>query len=162
MRGHEEAAVQILGDALSAHQMARLYGAADGYVSASMAEAFQLPLAEAAAAGLPVVVPSGGAAEEVVDPASAVFVDAVLKPRAKEGFLIDPDRGSLAAALLRVLRDDELREKASLRGPLWVANKLSLAGSVDMLLSVVLDPRYGGAPTGDECEAGGRERNRLD
>ena len=145
LRGQEEVDVQIVGDPLSSLEMARLYAASDGYVSASMAEAFQLPLAEASAAGLPVIVPSGGAAEEVVDPASAVFVDAVLKPRATDkGFLIQPERSSLTAAMLRVLHDKELRERASARGPLWVANRLLLSASVDELLSVVTDPRYVG------------------
>ena len=73
--------LEVVGEDLSSAGMAALYRASDAYVTASMAEAFQLPLAEATAAGLPVIAPAGGAAEEVVEPSTALLVASTTRER---------------------------------------------------------------------------------
>lgn len=109
-----EVEVHLLGHTISASQMDRLYNAADAYVSASLAEAFNLPLAEATAAGLVVIAPSGGAAEEVADSGSALFVASTLRRRtSKEGFVIQPEEGGVVEAMRRAMEEETIRAKVS-------------------------------------------------
>lgn len=56
----------------------QLYAIADVYVTASASEGFGLPVAEAAAAGLLVICPAGGAAEEITDPDFTMYVESTL------------------------------------------------------------------------------------
>ena len=135
--------VQVIGDDLPAVEMAALYRGADAYVSASMAEGFQMPLAEATAAGLPVIVPIGGAAEEVIDPGSAVLVPAATVPRVKaDGILIQVEEQELAKALDAVLHGTSAHaQRAPTRGPLWAARHLSMQHSTVRLLAEVMARR---------------------
>ena len=105
-----------------------------------MAEAFQMPLAEATAAGLPVIAPAGGAAEEVVDPSAAVFVAATIEPRSiQPGVLIRADTEALVGALEAVLTNtSQPAWRAPSRGPLWAARKLSMAHAADAVLAEVM------------------------
>ncbi|KAL1526232.1 hypothetical protein AB1Y20_014955 [Prymnesium parvum] len=145
IRDHDGIDVHVVGDRLTVDLMARLYAAADTYVSASQAEAFQIPLIEAAAAGLPLIVPSGGAAEEVANFETTVFVASILRPRPNaEGFLVQPEQASLAKAMLRAVNDMDLRSKAQQRNPRWVASYFSHTNAADSLLGVLVDPRFGG------------------
>ena len=146
--------VQLIGDDLDAEGMAALYLAADGYASASMAEAFQMPLAEATAAGLPVIVPAGGAAEEVCDPVSATFVPSAVFERISKkeggggggGVLIRVDEDALTEALTRLLLGQNAGKSGSpkasdapaVRGPLWAKEHLSLRHSADKVLAAVM------------------------
>ena len=132
--------VQLLGDELSTREMAALFFAADAYVSASMAEAFQIPLAEATAAGLPVIAPAGGATEEVVDPISAVLVPSVVVPRARRqpSSLIRVDVELLSHAMQSVVTNTSRpAHSARKRGPMWASRMLSIEYSADMVLAEV-------------------------
>ncbi len=57
------AAISLVPGALDLAQLRELYGAADAYVSPYRAEGFNLPVLEAIAAGLPVIVTEGGATD---------------------------------------------------------------------------------------------------
>ena len=132
----------------------------------SMPLSVAVPLAEATAAGLPVIAPAGGAAEEVVDPVSAVLVASSMRERARgaggtrgTGAVIDVDQEALAAAievLMRSSNDDDrsaaeaqaqamygeatgsrFREAAK-RGPLWAEQRLSMRHSADRVLAAVM------------------------
>ena len=67
-----------LGGELSRRALADLYRCADVYVTASKAEGFGLPLLEAAAVGLTIVVPAGAAAEEITEPSFTRYVESRL------------------------------------------------------------------------------------
>lgn len=60
-------AVQVVPGNLDQDSMRLLYGVADCYVSPYRAEGFNLPVLEAIACGLPVVVTDGGATDDFVD-----------------------------------------------------------------------------------------------
>lgn len=78
------------------------YEAADMLVYPSLYEGFGLPVVEAMATGLPVITSTRGALPEVAG-------DAAL--------LVDPlDEVALAAAIVRLASDDELRRQLSTRG----------------------------------------------
>lgn len=83
-------------DYLDAQLIPRLLRTAAVVISTSTYEGFGLPILEAMAAGTPVVAVRSGVAEEVCGEA---------------GLIVPNDPESLAAAVTRVLDDDELREQ---------------------------------------------------
>ena len=109
-----------------------------------MAEAFQMPLAEATAVGLPVILPCGGAAEEFVDMASAVFVASVTKPRSSSvgGVLIHVDGAALANALETVMQNTSHKGgSAADHGPNWASRFLTMGRSADAVLAEITRQR---------------------
>lgn len=80
-----------------------LFAGATAFVFPSLYEGFGLPVLEAMAAGLPVATGDRGSLKEVAGDAALLF---------------DPtDEGALAAALRRLLRDEELRARLAAAGP---------------------------------------------
>ena len=151
-----ESWVELIGDDLPRDRLVALYRAADAYVSASMAEAFQMPLAEAMAAGMPVVAPAGGPAEEFLDGESAVLVPSattpwggrqapsahVASPGRSRGVVVAVDGPLLSAALEDVLTNRSRRAaRAWSRGPLWTSNLLTMEMSADAVLAEVMNRR---------------------
>src|SRR4029078_12894490 len=58
--------LRYMGAQLSFADMARIYHAADCYVSPYMAEGFNFPVLESAACGLPVICTGGGSTDDFV------------------------------------------------------------------------------------------------
>ena len=84
----------VVGD-----ELATLYASADAFVFLSETETFGNVVVEAQAAGLPVVVSARGAAAELVSDGTT-------------GLHVDPlDRDQIRRALVRLLRDGELRRR---------------------------------------------------
>jgi UDP-glucose:(heptosyl)LPS alpha-1,3-glucosyltransferase len=108
------------------------YGAADCYVAPSLEDAFALPVAEAMACGLPVIVSSqAGASEIVTDGADALI-------------LKDPrDAGELARLIRRVYEDSDLRARLAASAPrtarsyTWERN----AAAIDTIFRELLGSR---------------------
>lgn len=127
-------------------------------MTAASSEGFGLPLLEAAAAGLAVVAPMGGAAEEILSPTFARYVPSAVQQAhphpttsGTQGVLpgFDPlavnvrvQPADLAAAMLSVALDAAFRNKAATAGPAHVAGKFSLAAAADVLLGVLQDNRW--------------------
>jgi glycosyltransferase involved in cell wall biosynthesis len=63
--------------AMGFSSMRELYNAADCYLSPYMAEGFNMPVLEAQACGIPVIVPKFGPTDEFIHPECAVWVDSV-------------------------------------------------------------------------------------
>jgi glycosyltransferase involved in cell wall biosynthesis len=106
-------------DTMSDEQMAALYRSADALVMPYRGEGFGLPIAEAMASGLPVVVTGYGACLDFCTAETAYLVpatvvplhDAALPPSPIGYFWAEADRAALAAAMRRVVRTpDEARE----------------------------------------------------
>jgi glycosyltransferase involved in cell wall biosynthesis len=99
-----EGAVRFVSG-ISDDELAELYGSAEVAVVPSLYEGFSLPAIEAMASGVPLVATTGGALPEV---AGTDGVTAVL---------VEPNNpGALAAGLLRVLGDTELRARIGAAG----------------------------------------------
>ncbi len=99
-------------------QLRKLYDEAVLLVLPSLDEGFGIPALEAMTVGVPVIAAARGALPEVVGDA---------------GLLVDPlDVSALAAALDRVLRDDQLRDRLSVAGGAQ-ARRFSWRASADAL-----------------------------
>jgi glycosyltransferase involved in cell wall biosynthesis len=94
--------------------LAELYSAADVVVVPSWAEPFGLVIAEAMAAGRPIVASNAGAIPELI-------VDNV------SGLLVPPrDVTALAAGVLRLLQDRELRDRLGTAGRQQVRERFTI------------------------------------
>ncbi len=92
---------------LDDHEMAALFGLADCYVHPARGEGFGLPVAEAMAAGVPVISVAWGGLADIVSEETAVTIPFTLMPSeshlAIEGSeWAEPDEGALAAELARM------------------------------------------------------------
>ncbi|MFH1003815.1 MAG: glycosyltransferase family 4 protein [Chloroflexota bacterium] len=95
-------------DALPAY-----YAAADVYATATLWEGFNLPLVEAQACGTPVVAFRLGPHPEVV-------------ADGETGYLVPPeDTGALAEAIIRLLKDDKLRQEMGQRAARMVTGRFA-------------------------------------
>ena len=111
--------IELVEEDLSASQMAELYRACDALVLPYRGEGFGLPIAEAMACGLPVVVPDGGACLDFCDEEVAWMVPARQVPIAPSewtpsnagSWWLEPSRSGLSAALAEVVAKPELRAR---------------------------------------------------
>ena len=116
----EVAEVRVLGY-LSDEDLRAQYGQADMLVYPSIYEGFGLPVVEAMASGLPVVTTTGGALPEVAGDAATI---------------VDPlDVSAIAAAILQLADDTELRRARSLAGRARAAS-FSWSDAADKLVAV--------------------------
>lgn len=97
-------AVRFLGAVEDTRELRREYASASVFCLPSRQEGFGIVFLEAMAAGLPIVAGRAGAVPEVV-------------PDGEVGRLVAPtDREALAGALVRLLRDSEVRREMARRG----------------------------------------------
>ncbi len=113
--------ITYLGATAPMAEIARLYQAADTYVSAYRAEGFNLPVLEAAACGTAVICTRGGPTDEFTDPSFAKRITSrlVVEPGAGRRELA-PSVEHLTALMEEAIRDDGFRAGARLAGPAFV------------------------------------------
>lgn len=106
-------AIEIIDEDLTPQQLAALYRSCDVLVHPYRGEGFALPVAEAMASGLPVVVTEHGATSDFCDAEDAYLIPAELVPLPQSGFgptsgsyfWAEPDREALTALLREVVAD---------------------------------------------------------
>jgi glycosyltransferase involved in cell wall biosynthesis len=111
--------MHYVGDALSMRQMAELYRSADALVAPYRAEAFNLPVLEASACGIPVICTKHGPTDDFMRDDFALFIDSVLTPykgRTFSGLQLGPSLDHLIELMLRVMDDENWRNNASRMG----------------------------------------------
>jgi glycosyltransferase involved in cell wall biosynthesis len=145
-----------IGGVLSRKTVGELFRAADVYVTASRSEGFGLPIAEAAASGLAVIAPAGGAVEEITDPSFTKYVESQIKEQPQEshddGMSVMTNNGDcvtikasmshLVSTLEHVTKDQKFRQKASVFARNYALRYLSLEHSTDVLLGVLQDDQW--------------------
>ena len=118
------AAVELIDAELTDDQVAMLYRSCDLLVHPYRGEGFGLPIAEAMASGLPVVVTGYGACLDFRREDNALFVPSTLTPielpeagRSSIGYWwAEPDVAALGRLLARVVGDPALLEGLGQRG----------------------------------------------
>jgi glycosyltransferase involved in cell wall biosynthesis len=106
-------------ETFGAAAMAQLYRSCDALVAPYRAEGFGLPILEAMACGLPVIVPAGGASDDFADDGCAIRIPAarVPSPRnvglelVRDAWVLEPDLTALEQAMLRLAGDPALRAR---------------------------------------------------
>lgn len=119
----------LTGD-LSEQEMARLYRSCHCLVHPYRGEGFGLPVAEAAACGLPAILSVGGAADDFVPQESAFFVTtrrAAVRLEAfdVDGWVLEPEVKSVAELMRWVFTKEEERRSKAKRLSAHVRNNFS-------------------------------------
>ncbi len=133
--------VTYIGEAFSHREMARLYQAADAYVSPYRAEGFNMPVLEAAASGLPVICTAGGSTDDFVTDAFARRIQSVketIEVEGQVGSRLNPSTEHLTALMLASLEDASWRDQAAQAGPSHVRAHYTWAGVADTLVQELL------------------------
>jgi glycosyltransferase involved in cell wall biosynthesis len=125
--------IELLADELSPESMAALYRSCDALVHPYRGEGFGMPIAEAMATGLPVVVTGHGAALDFCDTETAFLVPATVVPMLEDGmppsatgyWWAEPERSALAGILRRVLDQPDVARAVGRRGRERVLARLS-------------------------------------
>jgi glycosyltransferase involved in cell wall biosynthesis len=134
------ARVNYFGQPLGCETMARLYQAADAYVSPYLAEGFNLPVLEAMACGLPVLCTAGGPTDDFVDASFALRIESDLSPFRlweEEVLALVPREDHLAGLMERITEDEPFRLQAREAGPAWARERYTWSRVVDRLLEVL-------------------------
>ncbi len=133
-----------LGQPLSFVAMARLYQAADAYLTPYLAEGFNLPALEAAACGLPVICTRGGPTDDFAHPQFFLGVDSRLQKKClsptETNYFLVPELDHLIQRMEQVIGDETLRRQARRLLPDWVRERFGWASVVRKLLGVLLSP----------------------
>ncbi|WP_293212273.1 MULTISPECIES: glycosyltransferase family 4 protein [unclassified Microcoleus] len=128
------------GSQLSFAQIAEIYQAADVYVSAYLAEGFNLPVLEAVACGLPVICTEGGPTDDFTRSDFALRIESKLTAVVIEGetlFMLAPEWEHLTDLMQRAIEQPGIAARARVADPGFVADNFSWGRSVDRLLEVM-------------------------
>jgi glycosyltransferase involved in cell wall biosynthesis len=118
-------------------QMARLYAAADVYVSPYRAEGFNLPVLEAAACGVPVICTGGGATDDfVIDDFARKIRSQKISTwlNGEEIFGLEPSEEHLRELMIAVGQDGAWRQHAGEAAAVHVKSKFTWDHAVNALM----------------------------
>jgi glycosyltransferase involved in cell wall biosynthesis len=115
--------VRYIGDNLSRADLAMLYRASDVYVSPYRGEGFNLPVLEAMACGVPVIVTRGGSTDDFCPDRLCLRVESQRRASDQGGYFLEPDIDSLIACMQSVAQDASFRQRVAIEGPRWVAER---------------------------------------
>lgn len=133
------ASVIYCGEDLSNSAMSRLYRASDAYVSPYLAEAFNMPVLEAMASGLPVIVTKGGPTDDFCRNEFSLKIESRLVAHAEDpGKHLEPDIDCLVGHMARVVEDGRFREAAARAAPACAATGYSWRAVTDRLAELLV------------------------
>ncbi len=155
-RRRVEPRLVYLGETLSSEQTAALYQAADAYVAPYRAEAFNLPVLEAAGCGLPVICTAGGPTDEFTDESFALRIRSDLRPALQMKDIpgaveLVPDAGHLAEQMRRLLAEPQTLARCRDSGSAFVTARFTWKHAADQLLALLGDehaPAWRARPIG--------------
>jgi glycosyltransferase involved in cell wall biosynthesis len=147
---------------MSPSQLATLYNLADVYISPFHAEAFNMPVLEAMACGLPIIVPDGGPVIDFWYPPSTIRIKSEMMRLGDYHQAMAMHSGDIAMAMKRAIVHRVQLKRAALRGVRVHVPKFSWASVARRLAFVLSDPKlYPKQPkvastpecSGDQCPA---------
>jgi len=140
MKDKNSAEIIYIDKKLTENQIAGLYTACNCLVHPYRGEGFGLPVAEAMACGLPVIVTKGGACDdfctdEIVYWVSSSRKEVEIKEKLiGQGWVLEPDPGELAVQMKKVVDNyEEAREKGE-RAEVYVRNNLTWKISAEKII----------------------------
>lgn len=126
---------------LNFQDMARLYQAADAYVSPYFAEGFNMPCLEAAASGTVVICTQGGSTDDFTRPEFTLYIQSTLQPvhywPGATGFILQPNYEHLVHQMMTAVERPDLCAMAKAAGPAFVAAKFTWKHTVEKLLKIL-------------------------
>jgi glycosyltransferase involved in cell wall biosynthesis len=131
-----------LGAPFSNDEMAKLYQAADAYVSPYRAEGFNIPVLEAAASGIPIICTGGGATDDFVTDDFARKIESQKSPvplQEQAAYRLEPSVEHLIALMESAIEDPAWRARATAAGPRHVRANYTWDSVVDMLVKKLMD-----------------------
>ncbi|MDP6775759.1 MAG: methyltransferase domain-containing protein, partial [Candidatus Latescibacteria bacterium] len=137
--------VIYLTDELTDSQMAGLFTACDCLVHPYRGEGFGLPVAEAMACGLPVIVTQGGACDDFCAEDRAYFVSAARRrvkyeeETAGQAWLLEPDVDGLAAQMRAVVEDPDAARQKGEKASAYVRTHLTWEKSAERVIDRLRD-----------------------
>jgi glycosyltransferase involved in cell wall biosynthesis len=134
--------ITYLGGSFSNEQMAKLYHVADAYVSPYRGEGFNIPVLEAAAAGLPIICTRGGPTDDFVTDSFARRIDSrkvQVMIRDQKAFRLEPSLEHLIALMEAMIEDRSWREQAIVEGPSHVHANYTWDHVVEILIRNLFD-----------------------
>jgi glycosyltransferase involved in cell wall biosynthesis len=126
------------GSVLSFAECVQLYQFADAYVSPYRAEAFNMPVLEAAACGLPVICTQGGPTDDFTHPDFALTIESqkIFKVVKDIGahWILEPNYEHLVTQMIKVIENHYFRNQAKQAGPAFVSERFTWSKATDCLL----------------------------
>jgi glycosyltransferase involved in cell wall biosynthesis len=134
--------LMYLDQTMSFAEMARLYQSADAYVSPYVAEAFNMPVLEAVASGLPVICTRGGCTDDFTTDDFALRVNSIRVPQQKGtgavGTALGLDFNHLVHQMMMAVASRSFAQKARIGGPAFVAAGYTWRDVSSTLLAILL------------------------
>lgn len=131
-----------LGQTLAFVDVARLYQAADAYVSPYLAEGFNMPVLEASACGTLVICTRGGATDDFTTADFSLPIESeVIEVDHATGVthrFLRPSGEHLLQQMLYAIEKPELRAKARVAGPAFVHGKFTWKDVTEKLVAALL------------------------
>lgn len=129
-----------IGDNLPLESVAKLYQAADVYISPDVAPGLNLPILEAMACGLPVIYTQGSPAQEWTHPDFALGISSQFRTFVVDNqtrFLLHPNWEHLTNLMQQAIEQPELGTMARELVPQFVSQRFSWKHCVDRILAVL-------------------------
>lgn len=137
--------IVYLTEDLPAEQLPALYAACDCLVHPYRGEGFGLPVAEAMACGLPVIVTRGGACDDFCSDEYGFMVPAVRVPvrfpeeTVGQAWMLEADSGELAKAMRQACSDPQSASAMGARGAAHIAENFSWARAAEIAFDTLAE-----------------------
>ncbi len=135
--------IAYIGDEYSFAQIAKLYQAADAYISPYLAEGFNLPVLEAIACGLPVICTAGGPTDDFTRSEFAWRIQSqkeTMNINGEDRWIFRPDLNHCIELMQQAIKQHKFRAIARQSGPAFVGEHYTWQRVVDRLLKVLFEP----------------------